>query len=134
LWLGVTDARKRSSLGERTKGRRGGFIIPGGGITVVIEQPELHLHPRMQARFADLLISIASVSTGENYDVRIICETHSEVIINRVGNRIAEGFTSQNVAKVYLFEKMENECVDVSLATFDENGVLLNWPFGFFQP
>lgn len=134
LWLGISDARKRSSIGERTKGRRGGFIIPGGGITVIIEQPELHLHPRMQARFADLLISIASISRGQNYDVRIICETHSEVIINRVGNRIAEGLTSQDVAKVYLFEKMENECVDVSLATFDDNGVLLNWPFGFFQP
>lgn len=52
--------------------------------SLLIEQPEIHLHPRMQMRMADFLISLAS--TNHN----LIVETHSDHIINRIVRRALE--------------------------------------------
>lgn len=48
--------------------------------TVVIEEPEQNLHPKMQSLLADLLQSIA---TSNNYKVNFIIETHSEYLIRK---------------------------------------------------
>ena len=50
----------------------------------LIEQPEIHLHPRMQMRMADFLITLAA--TNHN----LIVETHSDHIINRIVRRALE--------------------------------------------
>lgn len=52
--------------------------------TLVLEQPEIHLHPKMQMRMADLLIKIAMNNRN------IIVETHSDHIINRIIRRALE--------------------------------------------
>ena len=48
--------------------------------TVVIEEPEQNLHPKMQSLLADLLQSIA---TSNDYKVNFIIETHSEYLIRK---------------------------------------------------
>mgnify|MGYP004523197745 FL=1 len=48
--------------------------------TVVIEEPEQNLHPKMQSLLADLLQSIA---TSNEYNVNFIIETHSEYLIRK---------------------------------------------------
>jgi len=133
IWLETSNSI--SFRHRRPVARRRGGAIPVGGTTVVIEQPELHLHPRMQARFADLLISVVTLSTDNDFPIRFICETHSEVIINRIGFRISQGRLDPRISNVYLFEKLENsEETTVSQAAFDKSGVLQNWPYGFFLP
>ena len=52
--------------------------------TLLIEQPEIHLHPRMQMRLADFFITLAS--TNHN----LIIETHSDHVINRIVRRALE--------------------------------------------
>jgi len=52
--------------------------------TLIIEQPELHLHPRAQAELADLFIAMARNGT------RFLIETHSEHLLLRLRRRIAE--------------------------------------------
>lgn len=56
----------------------------GYPVCIVIEQPELHLHPRAQARLADLFITMA------NQNVQFILETHSDAILLRLQRRIVE--------------------------------------------
>ncbi len=59
------------------------------GNLLLFEQPEIHLHPRLQANIADFFISLAK--SGK----RLIIETHSDYLINRVRRRIAEDETGE---------------------------------------
>lgn len=98
---------------------------------IVIEQPELHLHPRMQMLFADMLVKV--LQTTEKGKFRFIIETHSETIINRVGELISlENKFSQEDVNVVLFQKGEQGS-SVTIASYDEDGYLTNWPVGFFS-
>ena len=105
-------------------------------ITIAIEQPELHLHPRFQAYFAIMLSKVMHFCQHRKQQVRIIIETHSEVIINKLGQLIydpEEGVTKDDV-NVVLFHA-NNEGLDkyVHATGYSEDGGLINWPFGFFS-
>ena len=52
--------------------------------TLILEQPEIHLHPRMQMRMSDLLLTLAQTNHC------VIVETHSDHIINRIVRRALE--------------------------------------------
>lgn len=73
--------------------------------TVVIEEPEQNLHPKMQSLLADLLQSIA---TSNEYKVNFIIETHSEYLIRKSQVLVAqekyankEDLTANNPFKIY---------------------------------
>ena len=101
-------------------------------ITLAIEQPELHLHPKVQSEFAEFLGKVVE-KLSSNVDVRFIIETHSEAIINRVGSMIQSGNLAKDKVNVVLFngvkEGMEDYVVE---SEFDDEGYLTNWPLGFF--
>ena len=66
---------------------------------VLLEQPELHLHPNAQAALADLLLEVA-----EKRNLQLIVESHSEHIVRRLQRRIAEAspaFASPENIKMY---------------------------------
>lgn len=98
----------------------------------VIEQPELHLHPRMQAQVMDAIVAVVQEAIKYEVDVKFIIETHSEVMINRLGLRIAEKLFDQSHSSILLFG--ENEGQNPKVASFDNDGFLINWPTGFFNP
>lgn len=58
----------------------------GDQAMLLIEQPEIHLHPRAQGTLGDLLIDIATSGGGKN----LLVETHSEHVLGRIRRRIAE--------------------------------------------
>ena len=68
------------------------------GRTIMIEQPELHLHPAMQAELGDLIIN--SSLDGERDEIKnsLIIETHSEHLILRILRRIRETSAGENNA------------------------------------
>lgn len=100
---------------------------------IVIEQPELHLHPRILMKFAEMLGNIINKFSNNNHDIRFIIETHSEVIINKIGSLIQSSDLDKNMVNVVLFNAQEEglNCY-VEQASFDDNGYLINWPLGFF--
>jgi predicted ATPase len=98
-----------------------------------IEQPELHLHPRLQAQLADVFLVAIKTARKVNIDLRLIIETHSETIINRLGHHIANGDAKPQDINVVIFEK-EYATAQVKVAEYDEEGFITNWPFGFFEP
>ncbi|QDY47006.1 AAA family ATPase (plasmid) [Planococcus glaciei] len=101
---------------------------------LVIEQPELHLHPAIQAKLIDAFIKIIMLCKEKSIDIKIIIETHSETMINRIGYIIAkniEEFT-EDLVKVIIFENDEVFDTKLNVSTYSENGYLKKWPLGFF--
>ena len=107
---------------------------------IAIEQPELHLHPAHQALLADALVGELSsrTVTATNADSRIhfLIETHSEALVNRMGELIAKGKILHSDVQVILFEAIDDDArlTDVRTSNFGPAGDLINWPYGFFQP
>lgn len=121
--------------------------------TLLIEQPELHLHPAMQARTADIMMLILNEIDAMNEQRRnnknnknrfwffmshlskMIVETHSQAMINRIGRRIRDNqFSSDNVS-ILLFEKdAKTGVTNIRKIEFNDKGQLTNWPYGFFEP
>ncbi len=97
--------------------------------TLIFEQPELHLHPKVQSRLADFFLSITQIGK------QCLVETHSEHIINRIRLRIAEGSEGSpwhDAAKVYFVEN-KNDSSTFREIKIDECGSILVWPEGFFD-
>lgn len=99
--------------------------------TLLLEQPELHLHPKMQAELADLLIerSLAKSPDGP----QIVMETHSENIILRMQRRIREGkIPASMVSVVYVDRDPDSGISRVKVLPLDDNGEFLAaWPEDF---
>lgn len=100
-----------------------------------IEQPELHLHPRLQAKLADVFVSAIHAARQGNVDLRLIVETHSEYLVNRLGHLIAKKQFESTAASVLIFERDEfKEPTSIRHAKYSVEGYLENWPYGFFEP
>ncbi|RZK23523.1 MAG: DUF3696 domain-containing protein [Hymenobacter sp.] len=101
------------------------FYVPEGS-TVILEQPEIHLHPAVQAGLADVFIDAI-----KRRKVQIILESHSEHLLQRLQRRIAEEVISQEEIKLY-FTSIEEGRSKLTTLELDEYGNINNWPDGFF--
>lgn len=97
---------------------------------IVIEQPEVHLHPHQQAIVAQALGAFA---VDEHGPVQII-ETHSDHLIGEIGMMIALGKLPPELVGVLCFEPHSEGGTRVFNAHFNEDGVLHDWPVGFLSP
>ena len=103
---------------------------------VAIEQPELHLHPRYQGLFVDLLARVIEECKKDNKDIRIVIETHSETIINRLGKLIANEKSNINEkdVNVVIFNGLKEKLKSYVVQTkYDQAGYIEDWPYGFFS-
>lgn len=71
---------------------------------IVIEQPELHLHPRLQAKFGAMLAKV--IEGGEGNNLKFIIETHSEAILNSIGVQIEKNELHSEKVNVVLLMQM----------------------------
>lgn len=103
---------------------------------VVLEQPELHLHPDFQARLADVFVGTVKADTSGRPTPSLIVETHSQHLVNRLGQLIEAGRLSPEDVSVVLFEASgsSTQSTTVRVAEFGNDGILKNWPYGFFEP
>ncbi|MCU5717910.1 AAA family ATPase, partial [Bacillus cereus] len=104
--------------------------------TIVIEQPELHLHPALQAKLIDTFVQIVTKSQEMKMNIKIIIETHSETMLNRIGYLIGtKKYNFHNdLVNVLIFNKRDNYETELNPTGYDEKGRLLSWPIGFFSP
>ena len=95
--------------------------------TLLIEQPEIHLHPRMQMKMADFLLSLAETNHG------VIVETHSDHIINRIVRRALEAKDDSvlNNIVIYFVDNIDNESKVVPIKIDRVNGII-DCPNEFF--
>ena len=103
-------------------------------LVIAIEQPELHLHPAVQARLAKAFIASINLARKNGYELQLLLETHSETIVNYLGRAISRGMLQPEDVSVILFEKNPHENVTTVMnSSYDEYGYLTNWPYGFFD-
>lgn len=101
------------------------YYVPEGS-TVILEQPEIHLHPAVQAGLADVLIDAT-----ETRDIQIILESHSEHLLRRLQRRIAEAKLKPEEAALY-FCQIDQGTSRLTPLALDDFGNITNWPDGFF--
>jgi predicted ATPase len=92
---------------------------------VYIEQPELHLHPRAQAALANILADAAKRG------VRVVIETHSELLLLAVQSLVAERQLSPDLVKLHWFTRGDDGMTKVSSADLDEAGAFGDFPEDF---
>lgn len=107
------------------------FYAPPGSV-LWMEQPEIHLHPRVQANLADVFISaIQAREDGENRNTQLIIESHSEHFLNRLQRRIAEGELGPSDVAIYFVSQKKGQA-HLEPLTLNEYGDIENWPDDFF--
>ncbi|MCH9815932.1 MAG: AAA family ATPase [Actinomycetia bacterium] len=96
---------------------------------VIVEQPEVHLHPRLQAATGDLFIE--SVQQKQN---QVLVETHSEHLVLRILRRVREGtFDPADLAILYV-DLHEDGAAFVRNLEVDAGGEIVDgWPGNFFD-
>ena len=95
---------------------------------LLLEQPEIHLHPKLQANLADFFLTLAE------QDRRLIVETHSDHFINRLRRRIAEDPTDEikdKVSILFVHPPLGSQGATIEPLRIDRFGVIENWPPNF---
>lgn len=143
--LVLTDARLNVPVAPSDVGFGIGQLLPvlvEGCISadkiICVEQPEIHLHPRLQAHLADFFIQTSIGSRGRRPNEagtgnQWLVETHSETLVRRLQRRIREGVLSnQDVCVLYVDPGEDGS--RVMQLRMDETGDFIDeWPGGFFD-
>ena len=104
-------------------------LLSESDTTLVFEQPELHLHPKVQTLLADFFLSITQLRK------QCVLETHSEYLINRIRFRVAAAVNKNpwvEAVKMYFVERSP-EGSTFQEVKINEYGAVMNWPEGFFD-
>jgi predicted ATPase len=99
------------------------------GKLLAMEQPEIHLHPALQAELGDVFIESA---LGERKNTFIL-ETHSEHLILRLMRRIREGKISSDDVGVVYVEPLPQGSRFIELRIDEQGDFIDEWPGGFFE-
>ena len=95
---------------------------------LIFEQPEIHLHPKLQANLADFFLTLSK--SGK----RLIVETHSDHLINRLRRRIVEdrSDTIKDMISILFIHPPEREKgAIIEPLSIDRYGIIENWPPDF---
>ncbi|NMD00269.1 MAG: DNA replication and repair protein RecF [bacterium ADurb.Bin243] len=101
------------------------YYVPEGS-TLLIEQPEIHLHPSVQAGLADVFIDAI-----QKKNIQIVLESHSEHLLRRLQRRVAEEKVNNDFVKLYF---CSNDTTQSKLTNLEMDlfGNIINWPDNFF--
>ncbi|MYK94023.1 DUF3696 domain-containing protein, partial [Candidatus Poribacteria bacterium] len=96
------------------------------GSTLILEQPGIHLHPKVQSELADLLIEVIT-----KRNLQILIESHSEHLLNRLQRRVAEEKIAADQTALYFCQHTDGVS-KIDKLDMDELGNITNWPENFF--
>lgn len=100
-----------------------------GGEILVIEQPEIHIHPFLQSKFIETIVKIGPKNT-------YIIETHSEDIVRKLQILVKHnqyGINSSSV-KIYYFKRGANDNSQISKHELNDFGKIIPpFPSGFYD-
>ena len=102
------------------------FYAPEGSI-LILEQPDIHLHPSVQAGLADVFID-----AWKKRKMQILFESHSEHLLRRLQRRIAEEEIPEDDIGLYFCSTDDSGASNIEHLEVDEFGNIANWPKDFF--
>jgi len=97
------------------------------GEVILIENPEVHLHPAGQALMGQFLASVS------NAGVQVILETHSDHVLNGIRRSVRSKNITPDKVAIHFFRPRTEEVSQVHSPQLDEAGNLDTWPEGFFD-
>jgi hypothetical protein len=156
--LALVDQSNQTVVSHRDVGTGISQVFPvlvsafeGKERLVVIEQPEIHIHPKLQADLGDVFIEAALAENGPHH--KFLIETHSEHLILRLLRRVRESCSDgqfdltttgpdiaeeprpeirpENICVLYVIPK-ETGAEVIELAVTEDGNFATNWPHGFF--
>jgi predicted ATPase len=104
-------------------------LLADSDTTLIFEQPEIHLHPKVQTLLADFFLSMTQLGK------QCVIETHSEYLVNRMRFRTAAAVTTNpwlEAVRLYFVERGKNGSV-FRKVDVNEFGAITDWPDGFFD-
>ena len=142
----LVDKRSGTAVSHRDVGIGVSQVLPvlvsayaSSGKLLVIEQPEIHLHPALQAELGDVFLESALGDGGNT----LVIESHSEHLLLRIMRRIRETSTGnlpEGIPEVrpedvmVLFVEPDGEQSLIREMPLNEHGELVKaWPGGFFE-
>jgi len=104
-----------------------GLLAPNNSL-LIVEQPELHLHPNVQARLGDFFMGLAKCGK------QCLIETHSENLVGQLRYHIVQaGGLENSDCLIYFVDQDEQGAAKFNSIEISSNGNILNWPDGFFD-
>lgn len=103
-----------------------GFSAAEGSI-MLVENPEVHLHPAGQALMGQFLAHVASAG------VQVIVETHSDHVLNGVRRTVKLGHLPAEDVAIHFFTPRSEDRAQVHSPVIDSDGNIDVWPDGFFD-
>jgi predicted ATP-dependent endonuclease of OLD family len=94
---------------------------------VYLEEPEIHLHPRAQANLGEIIVDAA------NRGVRVVLETHSDLLLRRIQSLVAEDEISPDQAILHWFSRDEDGFTKITTADMDATGAFGDFPEDFSE-
>lgn len=101
------------------------YFAPAG-TTVLLEEPEIHLHPLAQSILAELFVEVSRTR-----GVQFVIETHSEHIFRRMQTLMAQGAVTSDQVAMHFVERTGAEA-RLKQLDVDAYGGVRNWPVNFF--
>jgi len=122
-------------------------------VLVILEQPELHIHPAIQVGLGDLFINAVFAQQKNMFDLYakdnmrkkgLIIETHSEHIMLRLLRRVREktnnqlppdtyGLSPNDLSVIYVDSSVDDDCRFHQLRISPDGDFVDRWPQGFFE-
>ena len=99
---------------------------------IIIEQPELHLHPSFQYKIMRAFAKIVKYANSHNKNIKFIIETHSESIVNSLGNMLRCQAINKNDINLVICSKTK-EGTNFKQTNFNDRFLIDDWPYGFFN-
>lgn len=104
-------------------------LLGNEGSTIIIENPEAHLHPGAQSRLMEFL-----VRTAKRRNLQIVIESHSDHIVNGLRLAVKTNILKENEALINYFDRnLETEATEIEQIHVDSNGELSAYPEDFMD-
>lgn len=100
------------------------YFAPSGS-TIILEEPEIHLHPLAQSILAELF-----VEASQERKVQFLVETHSEHLFRRMQTLVAQDKLAHDQTALYFIER--DAAATLKPLEMDAFGAVMNWPPNFF--
>lgn len=97
------------------------------GDLLLIENPEVHLHPAGQALMGQFLTEVAAAG------VQVLTESHSDHVLNGIRRAVKGGTLSADKVALHFFKPRNEKGEQVTSPTLDTSGNIDHWPEGFFD-
>lgn len=102
-------------------------LSASAGDLLLIENPEVHLHPAGQALMGQFLADVSRAG------VQVIVETHSDHVLNGIRRSVKAARLKPEQVAIHFFRHPSSDAAQVVSPLLDSSGNIDSWPEGFFD-